>query len=61
MRVSALIHDSSVIQRILKHLGLWAPEPEARKPPQDANPADLPQWPSTDQLPLKYVPVPDIA
>jgi hypothetical protein len=25
MRVIALINDAGVVQRILKHLGLWAP------------------------------------
>jgi len=58
MRVIALIHDPGVIQRILKHLGLWDPEPGARGPPPDA---DAPDWPDKAQLPLAYVPVPDIA
>ncbi len=61
MRVIALIHDPSVVQRILEHLGLWDPEPVARDPPQGADPAAAPHWPAKAQLPLEYVPVPDIA
>ena len=61
MCVIALIHYPLVIQRILEHLGLWAPEPAARGPPQGADPADSPDWPAKAQLPLEYVPVPDIA
>ena len=40
MRVIALIHDPGVIQRILKRLGLWDPEPMQRGPPQETDPAD---------------------
>ncbi len=35
MQVITLIHDPQVIQRILKHLGLWAPEPVQRGPPEE--------------------------
>ncbi len=57
----ALIHDPPVMQRILEHLGLWDPEPVERGPPQDAGPAESPDWPAKAQLPLEYVPIPDIA
>ena len=59
--IASFIHDPMVIQRILKHLELWASEPMQRGPPQDAGPADSSHWPSKAQLPLEYVPVPDIA
>ena len=61
MRVIVLIHNHLVIQQILEHLRLWRPEPVERGPPRDADSADSPHWPSTAQLPLEYVPVPDIA
>jgi len=61
MRVIALIHGPLIIQQILEHLGLWDPEPVKRGPPQDKDSADAPHWPAKAQLPLEYVPVPDIA
>ena len=33
MRVIALINDAGVVQRILKHLGLWAPRQNERASP----------------------------
>ncbi len=54
------IYQSLIIQQILGHLGLWDPEPVERGPPKDKNPADAPHWPAKAQLPLEYVPVPDI-
>ncbi len=61
MRVLALIHHPLVIQRMLAHLGLWDPDPVERGPPQDVGPVDGSQWPAKAQLPLEYIPVPDIA
>lgn len=56
MRVIALINDAGVVQRILKHLGLWAPRQNERAPP--ALDAELAR--SADNV-LTYHPVPDIA
>ena len=56
MRVIALIEDPGVIQRILEHLGLWAPLATERSPP--LVPAS---WPRHANPPLTYHPVPDIA
>ena len=55
MRVIALINDAGVVQRILKHLGLWAPRQNERAPPA-ATEAVLPAGNV-----LTYHPVPDIA
>ena len=57
MRVIALIDDAAVIRKILRHLGLWAPQqsqrsqigPPAHDPPRQSKPV------------LTYHPVPDIA
>ncbi len=57
MRVISLIEDSEVIRRILRHLGLWAPQQPLRRnhgPPF----VDSPTAPPTA---LTYHPVPDIA
>jgi hypothetical protein len=58
MRVIALIDDAEVIQRILEHLGRWAPRPKQRAPPPqsigDAGPTQ-----SISELTRH--PVPDIA
>lgn len=51
----ALINNASVVQRILKHLGLWAPRQNERAPPAGIE-AALP----ADNV-LSYHPVPDIA
>jgi hypothetical protein len=56
MRVIALIENPGVIQRILEHLGLWAPLATERSPPRVAA-----TWPRHANLPLTYHPVPDIA
>jgi hypothetical protein len=45
-----------IIQRILEHLGLWAPLATERSPPR--GPAS---WPRYADLPLTYHPLPDIA
>ena len=47
MRVIALIEDPGVIQRILEHLGLWAPLATERSPPPGAA-----NWPRHANLPL---------
>ncbi len=57
MRVIAVIHDGSVIRQILEHLKLWNPRPTERSPPH----GESPDWPVNAQLPVEYVPVPDIA
>jgi hypothetical protein len=44
-----------VIERILRHLGLWDPGP-----PSQALPADD-DWPVNGQIPLTYEPPPAIA
>ena len=44
------------MQRILEHLGLWAPLATVRSPPP--GPAN---WPRHVSLPLTYHPVPDSA
>jgi hypothetical protein len=56
MRVIALIENPGVIQRILEHLGLWAPLATGRGPPLGAA-----SWPRHANLPLTYHPVPEIA
>jgi len=56
MRVIAVIHETAVIRQILQHLKLWHPRPIECGPPKD----DAPNRPVHAQLPLEYVPVPDI-
>ena len=60
MRVIALIDDADVIERILKHLGAWAPRRDAvqaeRPPPQQG--VDASVGPANV---FTYHPVPDIA
>ena len=56
MRVIALIEESTVVRRILEHLGEWSPREEVE--PDDPGP---PQWPRGAQLALTRHPVPDIA
>jgi len=56
MRAIALIENPAIIQRILEHLGLWAPLATERSPPLVAA-----TWPRHASLPLTYHPVPDIA
>jgi hypothetical protein len=43
-------------QRILEHLGLWAPRAMQRSPPLGSE-----AWPVHASLPLTYHPVPNIA
>lgn len=56
MRLIAVIDDSAVIRRILKHLRLWNPQPK-----EPDHPARDPPWPANTTIPLTYHPVPDIA
>jgi hypothetical protein len=56
MRIIALIDDAGVIERILRHLSVWNPQPENSSP---AGPD--PHWPNGETIPLTYHPVPDIA
>jgi hypothetical protein len=56
MRIIARIDDAGVIERILKHLSVWDPQPET---PSTAGPD--PPWPRGETIPLTYHPVPDIA
>ena len=56
MRIMALIDDIDVIERILKHLNVWDPQPKTISP---AGPD--PPWPQGETIPLTYHAVPDIA
>jgi hypothetical protein len=56
MRIIALVDDAGVIERILKHLSVWDPQPDTLTP---AGPD--PPWPKGETIPLTYHPVPDIA
>ena len=59
MRIIALIDDADdadIIERILKHLNVWDPQPKSISP---AGPD--PPWPQGETIPLTYHPVPDIA
>ena len=56
MRIIELIHDPAVIERILKHLNAWDPQPAFGQ----HNGRDLPR-PANFSLPITYHPVPDIA
>ncbi len=47
MRISALINDPPVVQRILEHLGLWQPEASERSPPVASE-----AWPVNSDLPM---------
>jgi hypothetical protein len=55
MRFLAVIEAPLVIERILRHLGLWDPRPPSQGPPEDDD------WPVNGQIPLTYEPVPAIA
>ncbi len=57
MRVISLIEDSDVIRRILRHLGLWAPQQPLRR--NHGPPA--PELAGSSPNVLTYHPVPDIA
>jgi len=50
------IDNADVIERILKHLKVWHPQPEIISA---AGPD--PPWPQAETLPITYHPVPDIA
>ncbi len=53
MRIIALIEDADIVERILRHLYVWDPLPEALSP---AGPD--PPWPQGETLPFTYHPVP---
>jgi hypothetical protein len=55
MRFLAVIEAPIVIERILRHLGLWDPRPPSQGPPEDGD------WPVNGQIPLTYEPLPAIA
>jgi hypothetical protein len=55
MRFLAVIEAPLVIERILRHLGLWDPRPPSQGPPDDDD------WPVNGQIPLTYEPLPAIA
>ena len=56
MRIIALIDNVDVVERILRHLDQWDPQPDTLTP---AGPD--PPSPQGETLPLTYHPVPDIA
>ena len=55
MRLMALIEDSPVIEKILKHLNRWDSCPPSQAPPTEDG-----HWPHHSQIPLTYAPLPDI-
>ena len=55
MRIIAFIDDAGLIERILRHLNLWDPQPET---PSPAGPD--PPWPRGETIPLTHHPMPDI-
>ena len=62
MKVIALIDDVDVIERILKHLGIWAPRqnaPQYERPPPRGGPESGATKPAPNVL--TYHPVPEIA
>jgi len=54
MRFLSVIEEPPVIERILRHLGLWDPCPPSQAPPEDDD------WPVNGQIPLTYEPLPAI-
>jgi hypothetical protein len=56
MRIIALIDGAGVIERTLKHLSVWDPQPEI---PSPAGPD--PPWPRGETIPLTCHPPPDVA
>lgn len=54
MHLIALIEEPAVIERILRHLGLWEPLPPMRGPPEPAS--DEEGWPPNGQIPITYGP-----
>jgi hypothetical protein len=55
MRFLAVIEAPLVIERILRHLGLWDPRPPSHGSPEEGD------WPVNGQIPLTYEPLPAIA
>ncbi len=55
MSFLSVIEEPLVIERILRHLGLWAPRPPSQAPPGNDD------WPVNGQIPLTYEPLPAIA
>jgi len=53
MRIMALIDEAFVIEKILRHLGLWEEEPlrEARPPPDAVEEVEIAAEPFLDDLP----------
>jgi hypothetical protein len=51
----SVIEEPVVIERILRHLGLWDPRPSSQAPPEDDD------WPVNGQIPLTYESLPAIA
>jgi hypothetical protein len=45
MRIIAVIDDAGVIERILKHLSVWDPQPETHSPAGHATPRDISDFP----------------
>jgi len=55
MRFLSVIEEPLVIERILRHLGLWDLRPPSQAPPEDDD------WPVNGQIPLTYEPLPAVA
>jgi len=55
LSVIEVIEEPPVVERILRHLGLWDPRPPSQGPPEDDH------WPVNSQIPLTYAPLPAIA
>ena len=51
MRLIAVIEQSPVIERILRHIGVWDEHPPLREPP------DSGYWPPGSQIPITYEPL----
>jgi len=54
-RFLSVIEEPPVVERILRHLGLWDPRPPSQGPPEDDD------WPVNGQIRLTYEPLPAIA
>ncbi len=55
LRFLSVIVEPLVIERILRHLGLWDPRPPSQAQPESDD------WPVNGQIPLTYEPLPAIA
>ncbi len=55
MRNLSVIEEAALIERILRHLGVWDPRPPSQVPPANDD------WPINGQMPLTDCPLPDIA